>query len=71
MSKGSLFDPGLLAGSANATNKVAGLTPAAQAGAGSTSFVVDATSSTFGATAAGGGSNKVPVWCDGTVWKVG
>lgn len=34
-------------------------------------FVSDATATTFGSTVAGGGSNKVPVWSDGTNWIIG
>lgn len=34
-------------------------------------FVTDANSSTFGATAASGGSNKMGVICDGSLWKIG
>ncbi len=33
--------------------------------------VTDATSATFMATAVGGGSNHVPVFCNGTAWKIG
>lgn len=38
---------------------------------GMRAFVSDATSATFGDTAAGTGSNKVPVFHDGTNWRVG
>ena len=34
-------------------------------------FVTDATTSAFAATATGGGSSKVPVYSDGTVWRIG
>lgn len=34
-------------------------------------FALDSSVTTFGATVAGGGSNAVPVWCDGAAWKVG
>lgn len=34
-------------------------------------FVTDATATTFMSTLVGGGSNKVPVVSDGTVWKIG
>jgi hypothetical protein len=34
-------------------------------------FVTDANATTFGTTVAAGGSNKVPVFCDGTNWKIG
>ena len=33
--------------------------------------VSDATATTFASTVAGGGSNKVPVYSDGTNWKIG
>jgi hypothetical protein len=49
--------------------------PACSAGAaGSRGMVTDATvaaSSNFGAVVTGGGSNTVPVYCDGTSWKIG
>lgn len=38
---------------------------------GSRAFVTDSSVSTFGSTVAGGGSTKVPVYSDGTNWKVG
>jgi hypothetical protein len=44
---------------------------ATSAGAGTRAFVTDGSTATFGATVAGGGSNKVPVYSDGTNWKVG
>ncbi len=34
-------------------------------------FVTDANATTFNSTVAGGGANKVPVWSDGTNWKIG
>lgn len=40
-------------------------------GAGARAFVIDSSVSTFGSTVAGGGSGKVPVYSDGTDWKVG
>lgn len=63
----------LRASSYLATNAltVANLPSAATAGAGARAFVTDATSTTFAATATGGGANSVPVYCDGTTWKVG
>jgi hypothetical protein len=33
--------------------------------------VTDANVATFGSVVAGGGSDKVPVYSDGVVWKVG
>ena len=44
---------------------------ATTAGAGTHAFITDGSTATFGATVAGGGSNKVPVYSDGTNWKVG
>ena len=34
-------------------------------------FVVDATANAFNASVVGGGAYKVPVFFDGTVWRVG
>ena len=50
---------------------VAGLPAAATAGAGARCFVTDATATTFLSTVVGGGANKVPVVCDGTLWLIG
>ena len=50
---------------------VATLPGAASLGAGARAFVIDSSVSTFGTTVAGGGSTKVPVYSDGTDWKVG
>jgi hypothetical protein len=51
--------------------EVATLPGAAALGAGARAFVIDSSVSTFGTTVAGGGSTKVPVYSDGTDWKVG
>ena len=51
--------------------EVATLPGAASLGAGARAFVIDSSVSTFGTTVAGGGSTKVPVYSDGTNWKVG
>ena len=56
---------------ANTPVTVANLPSASTAGVGSRSFVTDSSVSTFGSTVAGGGSTKVPVYSDGTNWKVG
>jgi len=45
--------------------------PAATAGAGTKSFVTDANATTFASIVAGGGSNGVPVYSDGTNWRIG
>jgi len=50
---------------------VATLPGAGVLGAGARAFVIDSSVSTFGTTVAGGGSTKVPVYSDGTDWKVG
>lgn len=50
---------------------VAALPAAATAGAGAKAFVTDATATTFASTVAGGGSTLVPVYSDGTNWKIG
>ena len=39
--------------------------------AGTRAFITDCNTTTFGNAAAGGGSNKVPVWSNGTAWYVG
>jgi len=56
---------------ANVPMLVADLQSASTAGVGSRAFVTDSSVSTFGTTVAGGGSTKVPVYSDGTNWKVG
>ena len=40
-------------------------------GAGSRAFASDATVTTFASIVAGGGSNFVPVYYDGTNWRIG
>ena len=51
--------------------EVAKLPGADVLGVGARAFVIDSSVSTFGTTVAGGGSTKVPVYSDGTNWKVG
>jgi len=53
------------------TVTVSGLPSAATVGAGARSFVTDATVTTFASVVAGGGSNGVPVYSDGTNWRIG
>ena len=48
---------------------VATLPSAAEVGA--RAFVTDSSVTTFGSTVVAGGANKVPVYSDGTDWKVG
>jgi hypothetical protein len=50
---------------------VATLPSASTSGLGATAFVSDALSPAFGATVATGGAVAVPVYSDGTNWKVG
>ena len=40
-------------------------------GAGGRAFVTDANTATFGTTISGGAANAVPVYSDGTAWRVG
>jgi hypothetical protein len=61
-------------GSLNSTNTaytVSTLPSAAALGLGAKAFVTDANSTTFAATVVGGGSNIVPVYSNGTNWKIG
>jgi len=50
---------------------VASLPSASAAGAGARHTVNDSSVTTFGSTVSGGGSTVVPVYSDGTNWKVG
>jgi hypothetical protein len=50
---------------------VATLPSASTSGAGSRAFVNNALAPSFGATVVGGGTVAVPVYSDGTNWKVG
>ena len=50
---------------------VATLPSASTAGAGSRHFVTDSNATTFAAVVAGGGANGVPVYSDGTNWRIG
>jgi len=45
--------------------------PNAVGNAGARAFITDCNVATFGSAAAGGGSNQVPVWSNGTNWYVG
>ena len=45
--------------------------PTAVGNAGARAFITDGSTTTFAATVAGGGANKVPIYSDGTNWKVG
>jgi hypothetical protein len=50
---------------------VATLPAPASAGAGAKAFVSDSTAITFASVVVGGGSAGVPVYCDGTSWRIG
>ena len=50
---------------------VSALPSAATVGAGTRGFVNDANATTFASVAAGGGANVVPVYSDGTDWRIG
>ena len=57
--------------SSNTPITVASLPTASIGIAGKRMFVSDSTLTTFGSNVVGGGANKVPVYCDGTNWKIG
>lgn len=50
---------------------VASLPAASAALTGARAFVTDANATTFASIVAGGGANKIPVYCDGTNWRIG
>ncbi len=50
---------------------VANLPSASTSGAGARAFVSDANATTFNSIVAGGGANLVPVFSDGTNWRIG
>lgn len=56
---------------AQKTLTVSALPAAATAGAGARAFVADANATTFASIVAGGGANTVPVYSDGTNWRIG
>lgn len=51
--------------------KVSGLPAAGTAGIGARYLVTDATVTTFASIVAGTGANIVPVYSDGTNWRIG
>jgi hypothetical protein len=53
------------------TLTVGTLPAAATAGAGARAFVTDANATTFASIVAAGGANGVPVYSDGTNWRIG
>jgi hypothetical protein len=53
------------------TFTVAALPSAATMGAGARAFVTDATATTFTSVVASGGANGMPVYSDGTNWRIG
>jgi hypothetical protein len=50
---------------------VATLPSAVTSGVGARTFVSDANATTFASIVVGGGANKVPVYSDGTNWRIG
>jgi hypothetical protein len=50
---------------------VAQLPSAAAVGAGARAFVNDANATTYASAVAGGGANKIPVYSDGSTWRIG
>ena len=50
---------------------VTALPSASTVGVGARAIVSDATATTYASAYTGGGSNKVPVYSDGTVWRIG
>ena len=50
---------------------VAPLPSAVTSGVGARSFVSDANATTFASIVAGSGANNVPVYSDGTNWRIG
>jgi hypothetical protein len=54
-----------------AVSTFAGLPTAASAGVGARAFVTDCVTVTFNSLAGGSGGGKVPVFSDGTNWRVG
>ena len=66
---GQLSTSGVIPPTINYT--VATLPSAATSGAGARTFVTNALAPTFGSTVAGGGAVFIPVYSDGTNWKVG
>lgn len=60
-----------LAGATVGVSTVSGLPTAATAGQGARRTVTDATVTTFASVVAGGGTNIVPVYSDGTNWRIG
>jgi len=55
----------------SASTVVGSLPAAGTAGAGARHFVTDATVTTFASVVVGGGANAVPVYSDGTNWRIG
>jgi hypothetical protein len=53
------------------TYTVANLPSAVTSGMGARAFVTDANATTFNSIVAGGGTNKLSVFSDGTNWRIG
>lgn len=50
---------------------VGALPPVATVGVGYRAMVTDANATTYASIVAAGGANTVPVFCDGTNWRIG
>lgn len=50
---------------------VAALPSASVAGTGARAFVTDASATTYNSVVAGGGANRLPVFSDGSAWRIG
>lgn len=73
IASGNVVATGALIGASVRTAPVAvgSLPTAASAGSGSRRLVSDANATTFNSVVAGGGANIVPVYSDGTNWRIG
>jgi hypothetical protein len=67
---GTLFTDGFFTKVTTPATTVASL-PTAASNADRRMFVSDANATTFASVVAGGGANRVPVYCDGTNWRIG
>lgn len=62
---------GLLLSQLTVVTSVANLTAATSVGTGAFAYVTDANATTFASVVAGGGASTVPVYSDGTNWRIG
>lgn len=70
--RASLTQLAALVGSVSTTPVLTSALPSpVTSGAGNRRMVLDATSVVFASVLSGGGANTVPVYSDGTVWRIG